>query len=145
MSVLTLNSTIHNSAILDLMILSSMILSSMILSSTMLNAMIHNCVNRPVPIHLVHTTVPVAVTTTLPTTCTAAWVCNSYKANRLLKKNNGRRGLEAVAKITIGEILGRQHITPSFDRPIQGCRKPSDWLGFGPTTFSLTQWILLRR
>ena len=52
-----------------------MILSSMILYAMILNAMILDCVNKPAPTQLAHTTVPVAVTITLLMTYTTAWVC----------------------------------------------------------------------
>ena len=92
MSALTLNSTILNSTILcstilSLMILSSMILNAMILRTVMLNATILNCVNKSAPTQLAHTTVPVAVTTTLLMTYIAAWVGDTYSYYCVIKKS----------------------------------------------------------
>ena len=44
---------------------------------TLMSATILDCVNKPAPTQLAHTTVPVAVTTTLQMTYTTAWVCGT--------------------------------------------------------------------
>ena len=73
------------------------------LNSMLLNAVVLDSVNKSAPTQLAHTTVPVAVSTTLLMTYTTAWVCS--KASYLTESSHTTI-LSSVLGIKLRAFLG---------------------------------------